>query len=82
MSVKVACSQSICSHANGANGDWHDSKLSELLARYNKAINLFKLIVNPNSFAQSVENLFYVSFLVRTGDVSIELTDMDIPEVG
>ncbi|KAG1816966.1 hypothetical protein DFJ58DRAFT_673485 [Suillus subalutaceus] len=29
--------------------------------------NLFRFIVNPASFGQSVENLYYMSFLIRDG---------------
>ncbi|KAK7053403.1 hypothetical protein VNI00_004029 [Paramarasmius palmivorus] len=35
-------------------------------------INLFRFVVNPNDFAQSVENLFYLSFLIRDGKVAME----------
>lgn len=35
-------------------------------------INFFKFIINPESFGQTVENLFYLSFLIRDGKVSID----------
>ncbi|KAG5635504.1 hypothetical protein H0H81_011023 [Sphagnurus paluster] len=35
-------------------------------------VNIFKLIINPNDYAQSVENLFYLSFLIRDGKVAFE----------
>jgi len=39
----------------------------------NGAVNLFKFIINPDDFAQSVENLFYLSFLIRDGSCSLEI---------
>ena len=38
-------------------------------------INLFRLIINPHDFGQSVENLFYLSFLVRDCKACIELCE-------
>jgi hypothetical protein len=35
--------------------------------------NLFKFIINPDDFAQSVENLFYLSFLIRDGCCSLDV---------
>jgi len=35
-------------------------------------INIFQFVVNPNDFAQSVENIFYLSFLIRDGKVAFE----------
>lgn len=38
-------------------------------------INIFRLIVNPQSFGQSVENLFYLSFLIRDGKVALQVNE-------
>ncbi|KAH9946583.1 Nse4 C-terminal-domain-containing protein [Amylocystis lapponica] len=35
-------------------------------------VNLFKFIINPDDFGQSVENLFYISFLIRDGKCVLE----------
>lgn len=44
---------------------------------YNSKISLFKFILNPNSFAKSVENLFYTSFLIKDGRLVLEPGDND-----
>ncbi|KAJ7258101.1 Nse4 C-terminal-domain-containing protein [Mycena haematopus] len=44
-------------------------------------INIFELVVNPESFAQSVENIFYLSFLIRDNKVAFEINDSGEPMV-
>ncbi|KAF5393249.1 hypothetical protein D9757_000688 [Collybiopsis confluens] len=44
-------------------------------------INLFRFVINPHSFAQSVENMFYLSFLVRDGKVALEINEEGEPVV-
>ncbi|KAJ6554340.1 Nse4 C-terminal-domain-containing protein [Mycena capillaripes] len=39
-------------------------------------INLFKLVINPHNFAQSVENIFYLSFLIRDAKVAFEISEL------
>jgi hypothetical protein len=36
-----------------------------------EGVTLFEFVVDPKSFAQSVENLFYVSFLVKEGKAAV-----------
>lgn len=45
-------------------------------------IDLMRFVVNPKSFGQTIENLFYVSFLIRDGRVEIAFDDHDLPSLG
>ena len=36
-------------------------------------MNLFKFLINPDSYGQTVENLFYLSFIVKDGKACIDL---------
>ncbi|KAJ5182797.1 hypothetical protein N7492_000413 [Penicillium capsulatum] len=45
----------------------------------NGGIPLFQFCINPKSFGQSVENLFYVSFLVRDGHAGVTLDGRGLP---
>ncbi|KAI4166335.1 MAG: hypothetical protein LQ342_000225 [Letrouitia transgressa] len=52
-----------------------DEELKRLMVRHGVAddggMRFFPFVINPRSFGQTVENLFYVSFLIRDGVVSI-----------
>jgi len=47
----------------------------------NGPVNLFRFVINPNDFAQSVENLFYLSFLIRDGECALEMEEDGEPVV-
>jgi len=44
-------------------------------------VNLFRFVINPNDFAQSVENLFYLSFLIRDGECALEIEEDGEPVI-
>ncbi|KAJ6786786.1 hypothetical protein PWT90_03127 [Aphanocladium album] len=50
--------------------------------RRSGGIDLMRFVVNPRSFGQTVENIFYVSFLIRDGRIEIEYDDYDLPALG
>lgn len=58
-------------------------KAQHIMDKHNVAddggIPLFRFCINPKSFGQSVENLFYVSFLVRDGTVGVSTDSRDLP---
>ncbi|ETV70650.1 hypothetical protein H257_13764, partial [Aphanomyces astaci] len=42
---------------------------------------LFDLCLNPKSFAQTIENLFDISFLIRDNRVKIKIDDNGLPQI-
>jgi len=63
-----------------------EDEVRALMRKHNIADNgnvpLFHFCVNPKSFGQTVENLFYVSFLVKEGRVGIEFDSEGMPTLG
>ncbi|KAF1987912.1 hypothetical protein K402DRAFT_329661 [Aulographum hederae CBS 113979] len=71
-----------------ANMEAEDEDMSEEEARNtfkkhglatNWEVPFFEFAINPDSFSQTVENIFYISFLVREGEISIGKDDVGLP---
>ncbi|MCJ1383608.1 nuclear protein [Xylographa soralifera] len=44
-------------------------------------VSFFHFLINPDSFGQTVENLFYTSFLIRDGNAGIEVDKNGLPSL-
>lgn len=63
-----------------------EEEAAEILRHNNMADNgcvpLFNFCVNPRSFGQTVENMFYVSFLIKEGKVGLDFDGKGLPTLG
>ena len=66
--------------------DMSEEKQAEIMRQHGLrstgGIDLMRFVVNPLSFGQTVENMFYVSFLIRDSRIKIELDEHDLPSLG
>ena len=66
-----------------SNEDMSEEEIWELMARHHMSddggVSLFKFVINPKSFGQTVENMFYVSFLIKEGGVGIMFDSHQLP---
>lgn len=66
--------------------DADEDKLNAAMERLGLAesgnIDLVRFCINPKSFGQTVENIFYVSFLIRDGHVAVNYEENGLPSLG
>ncbi|CAK7224507.1 hypothetical protein SBRCBS47491_005575 [Sporothrix bragantina] len=75
---------------SGLGGDDEDDEerdegvrqlLSQIGIHSNGGVDLIRFAVNPKSFSQTVENLFYISFLVRDGRAGLTYDHTGLPSI-
>lgn len=63
--------------------DMEDQAVAKVMAKHGIAddtgVPLFRFCVNPKSFGQTVENFFYVSFLIRESRAAVEFDSQGFP---
>lgn len=66
--------------------DMPEEQVRQIMRRHEMADNgcipLFNFCVNPKSFGQTVENMFYVSFLIKEGKVGLDFDGKGLPTLG
>ena len=66
-----------------ADENMTDNEVQDLMIRYHVSpdggVAYFPFVVNPQSFGQTIENMFYVSFLIRDGKIAVRESDDAMP---
>jgi hypothetical protein len=69
-----------------ATDDMDDKEIDQLMDCHgisrDLGVALYQFVINPFSFGQTVENMFYVSFLIRDGKVGISTDQRGLPYLG
>ena len=65
----------------GASDEDQERLMDKYGLRSTGGICLLKFVINPKSFGQTVENMFYVSFLIRDGRIMVEFDEHELPSL-
>ncbi|KAF3928149.1 hypothetical protein AA313_de0204685 [Arthrobotrys entomopaga] len=58
-----------------------ENYISNLDEDEGESVNYFKFVINPHSYSQTIENMFYLAFLVRDGRAAIQESEDGLPYV-
>jgi len=60
-----------------------DERCREMAARLNevKEMGYFEFVINPDSYTQTVENMYDLSYLVKVSNAGIAMTEGELPTV-
>ncbi|OTB01809.1 hypothetical protein M426DRAFT_63337 [Hypoxylon sp. CI-4A] len=67
---------------HGADEEEAHRLMARIGLRDTGGIDLLRFVVNPHSFGQTVENMFYVSFLIRDGRIRVDFDANKLPTLG
>lgn len=66
-----------------ATEDMTEQDIYDLMVKHGLAedggVAFFRFVINPRSFGQTVENMFYTSFLIKEGSVGIQFDKFGLP---
>lgn len=75
-----------CEKEQEERGDMTEDELLQVALSHgisdDGCVPLFDFCVNPKSFGQTVENLFYISFLIKEGSVGLNFDGRGLPTLG
>jgi non-structural maintenance of chromosomes element 4 len=75
-----------CEKEHETRDDLTEDEALEMMLRHgisdDGCVPLFDFCVNPKSFGQTVENLFYISFLIKEGSVGLNFDGRGLPTLG
>lgn len=75
-------------HADKSSVSKELDNVRKHLKRYRKqqgsdTVDYYKFVLNPQNFGETIENMFYVSFLIRDGNVRLQIDpENGCPKIG
>ena len=83
VTLQEECESRVQAELSLRTGEVTEDDAQEVMDKHGIAddggIPLFRFCINPKSFGQTVENLFYVSFLIRDGCIGVSGDSNELP---